>query len=69
MKKSEVPEEEQSAHRDRSGGKKVGKEVNLLQRRVTKVIEEEPDEDEEEPINIQEMLALELKRQKSQQKR
>ena len=58
-----------SGHRDRSGGKKVGKEVNLLQRRVTKVIVEEPEEDEDEPINIQEMLAVELKRQKSQQKK
>ncbi len=44
----------------------MGKQVNLLQRKVTKVISEEPEEEEEEPVNIQEMLALELKRHKSE---
>ena len=58
--------EEKTSHRDRSEGKKVGKQVNLLQRKVTKVISEEPEEEEEEPVNIQEMLALELKRHKSE---
>ena len=55
--------------RDRSGGKKVGKEVNLFQRKITKVISEDnPSLEEETGRNeaynekdFKEMLEMELK--------
>ena len=58
--------------RDRSEGKKVGKQVNLLGRRQTKVIEAdeiEELEDSKQQQSIQELLSIELKRHKSQQKK
>ena len=59
--------------RDRSEGKKVGKEVNLLNRKKTKIIQDDDlideEDDDVEPTDVQEVLALELKRHKSRQKK
>jgi hypothetical protein len=59
-------------HRDKSGGKRVGKEVNLLQRKMTKVISSHHDDDDEEAdddVDVSELLALELKRHKAKQQK